>query len=187
MEGGSRGGRVSKGWRHRVWESLVWGNLGPALGAQPDVSRGKGRVTGCWWGLGDFREKVRKLSVLSNWASRLMSGWFGGGVQALERQRVGGGCPVVCPSPGQLCFIFTSLNSGRPVWTEEGSQLLREGGSWEGGSSGEGKLFLCGGEWLVQGWPLRHLGDPRFCLFLSPACPGVAGSPPRYHGRTLVF
>ena len=46
VEGGSRGGRVSKDQRHRAWESLVWGNLGPALGAQPDVSRGKGRVTG---------------------------------------------------------------------------------------------------------------------------------------------
>ena len=33
---------------------------------------------------------------------------------------------------------------------------------------GRGKVIPCEGEWVVQGWPLTHSGDPRFYCFPSP-------------------
>lgn len=96
--------------------------------------------------------------------------------------------------PGPLSRLLALLHVHfelREACLDRGGQSAAGAGvgGWflEGGSSEEGKLFLCGGEWLVQGLPLSHSGDPRFCLFPPPDCPGLTGSPTRYCGRALVF
>lgn len=76
--------------------------------------------------------------------------------------------------PGPLSRLLALLHMHffelREACLDRGGQSAAGAGvgGWflEGGSSEEGKLFLCGGEWLVQGWPLSHSGDRRFVCSL---------------------